>query len=781
MMVNKRIFVTWAKRFLAIIFIGGMFSVFLFVAILQIFPFPHKAIEEIGYSKCILDKEGNLLRAFTGQNDSWLLPVELREINPNFTNATLSIEDKRFRHHRGVDLAAMIRAVKQNLSNRKIISGASTISMQVIRILEGRKRTLPNKIIEIVHAIHLETLYSKEDILRLYFEIAPYGGNIHGIKAASSRYFHKYPEDLTLVECALLAGIPQSPSRLRPDRYPNRAKQRRDRVLLSMFKNGYITDEEYTNAISEPVIAGNFPSPFNAPHFTRFVKNKISDEINAFTSLDSDIQHFAELALRETVRQLRPQGVTNGAIVFIENETGKIRAMVGSNDFFSEEDSGQINGATSSRCPGSALKPFTYALAIDKGLYTPRMILADVPVQYNGYAPLDYDKKYRGPVTVREALVDSLNIPAVEVLDKISYRKLYLFLKGAGITTLKKLPEHYGLSLTLGSGDVKLLELTNAYAVLARSGIYKPYSFLDSPDSDSSKRVLSEAAAYIVTDILSDSKRLKAVGIYRDSKIHPKVAFKTGTSYGHRDAWTVMYNPEYTVGVWLGNFSAKPSKALVGIEAATPVAVRIFDWLYTKRPAPWYEMPDKVGERYVCVLSGEPVSEICPHSVKDLYIKGSTFAKTCSIHKKIAIDKETGLALDRHSKEGKDYAEKVFEVWPAELQSWFKLRNPDYVAPPEYLVAPKRIAYLEKNKPKIISPAQGCEYFVSGLQSDNRILPLIASGSFDTDKLFWFIDGKFYNQSDIGRKIFWSMQEGRHIITCADRHGRSSSVAIVVR
>ena len=783
MLMNKRILKIWAKCLFVAAYIGIVFSLSLYIAILRAFPFPHETIENIEYSKYICDKDGNLLRAFTGQNDCWLLPAELKEINPNFINATISIEDKRFWRHHGVDLAAILRAIKLNVSNRRIISGASTISMQVIRLLEGRPRTMFNKIIETVHAVRLETLCSKEKILELYFEIAPYGGNIHGLKAASLRFFQKYPEDLNLAECALLAGLPQSPARFRPDRYPERAIERRDSVLLSMLKNRYITARQCEEAMQEPVIAENYSFVFKAPHFTRLVKKKFSGREDAITTLDADIQHFAELSLFGMVSQLRSQGVTNGAIVVIENASGKIRAMVGSSDFFSEEDSGQINGALSKRCPGSALKPFTYALAFDRSLYTPKMILADVPVQYSGYMPLDYDKKFRGAVTVREALVNSLNIPAVEVLHKISYRKLYLFLKNIGISTLKDSPGHYGLSLTLGSGDVNLLELTNAYAILARLGVYKPYSFIerDELELSPSKKVLSEGATYLIADILSDCRRLETLGIYRDEKLHPKVAFKTGTSYGHRDAWTICYNPEYTVGVWLGNFSGKPAKALVGLEAAAPLALRIFDWLYAMKPAPWYKMPDSVGERYVCALSGQPVSEICPHAVKDLYIKSHTIAKKCTVHRKIAIDNETGLALDNHSKKGREYTEKVFEIWPAALQSWFRSHNADYVTPPKYLTTPTRVAHLDKNKPKIVSPSYGCEYFTSGLQSSEQKLALMANGAFDTDKLFWFINGKFYDKCNIGQKLFWSMQQGRHKITCADRHGRSSSVTIVVR
>ena len=780
-MFKKRL-KNWFKYLSIAIGIGIIFSVASYLIILKVYPFPYQEIKTIKYSQTVFDKDGNLLRAFLGQEDSWLLEVGLDEINPDFVKATLAIEDKRFMKHPGIDLAAVFRAIKQNLLNKRIVSGASTISMQVMRLLSPKKRTLGNKIIETVHAIRLENLYTKEDILKLYFELASYGGNILGVKAASFRYFKKYPQDLNLSECALLAGLPQSPSRFRPDRHPERAKIRRDQVLLSMLKNGYINQTQFKTAKDQPIIAGTFTFPFKTPHFTRQIKNEYPQENKIITTLDSNIQHLAENTLKNAVRRLRSQGVTNGAIVIIENKSGKVRALVGSNDFFSFKDSGQINGALSLRCPGSALKPFTYALGIDKGLYTPQMVLADVPVQYSGYTPLDYDKKYRGPVTLREALVDSLNIPAVEALDKIGYRSLYFFLRDIGISTINKLPENYGLSLTLGSGEVNLLELTNAYATLARGGVYQPYQLIENDNSNkTSSRVISEGAAYIISDILSDSTRLGSIGIYRNDKIHPKIAFKTGTSFGHRDAWTISYNPEYTVGVWLGNFSAKPSKALVGIEAATPIAVNIFDQLCSKKSPLWYTKPDEVGERYVCALSGEPINEFCEHSVKDLYLKNKSIANKCSFHKKIAIDIKTELSLDDYAKQGRDYIEEVFVIWPDKLQSWIRQHNPEYLEPPEYMIAPKKVVNLDKNRPKIISPAHRCEYFLSRSNKFKQKLTLVANGSFDADKLYWFVNDNFFSSSEIGEKLFWTMEKGKHKITCVDKYGRSSFIRIVVR
>ena len=669
----------------------ALLAIVTYGAILLAFPFSYENLDNIGYSQSVYDKNGDMLRAFTNSKDQWLMPVELDNLNQNFINATIAIEDKRFFYHHGVDIGAILRAIKLNLVNKRVISGASTLSMQVIRLVGERDRTFKNKIIEAIHAMHLERIYTKEEILKLYFEIAPYGGNIHGVKAASLRYFKKHPRDLSLSECALLAGLPQSPSLLRPDRYPERARKRRGMVLDSMLRNGFITKNQYSIANNEPVVAGNYSFPFKAAHFSRFIKSKFEGESDITTTLDSNIQHFAEVILRDRLYELKPHGVTNGAVVVIENRTSTVRAMVGSADFFSKESSGQINGALSRRCPGSTLKPFTYALGFDRGLCTPETILEDSPVQYSGYMPNNYDKAYRGSVTAKDALIDSLNIPAVEVLNKVGYNNLYYLLKRLGISTLDKAPEHYGLSLTLGSCETRLLELTNAYACLGRGGIYKSIQYNQNKAPDVKRRVISEGAAYQIADILSDTTRLEAIGIYRDEKLHPKIAFKTGTSYDHKDAWTISYNPEYTIGVWVGNFSGKSSKALVGIEAAAPVCVRIFDWLYTNKASSWYSKP---------------------------------------------------AAMPKPS-------------------------------------LPLQIKQRSHADPKIISPASGCEYFITSIEKRVQQLPLI--GTSESGQLYWFVDGKFYSKANHTQTLFWPMEKGLHEITCSDMLGQSSTVHVVVR
>ncbi|MEI9478804.1 MAG: penicillin-binding transpeptidase domain-containing protein, partial [Deltaproteobacteria bacterium] len=492
------------------------------------------------------------------------------------------------------------------------------------------------------------------------------------------------------------------------------------------------------------------------------------------------LQPIAEKMLRGRLSELSAYGVENGSVVILENKTGKIRVLVGSNNFLDKDHAGQVNGALSKRSPGSCLKPFTYAIGFDLGLYAPRMILADVPVQYQGYAPLDYSKKFKGPVTVRESLANSLNVPAVEVLQKAGYQKLYTFLKQAGIITLNKQPEQYGLSLTLGTAEVRLLELVNAYAVLARLGSFHPYTSLEKEVSAKQERLMSDGAAYLVADILEDSERLAASGFVGNRQSLPRVAWKTGTSYGNHDAWTVAYNPEYTVGVWLGNFSGKPSKSLVGIEAAAPVALRLFERIYAGKSAPWYEKPASVGTRKVCLLSGEPVSAICPHSADDFFISGTTLDRQCSIHKKYLIDDETGLAVDAIAK-GHSASEKVYEVWPQAIHTWLEQHDLAYVAPPVTENGMDMARSWEGANPKILSPANQCEYFLDPSRKVDQRLVLKADGSYDAHKLFWFINGQYVNEGRAGEDFFWPMYEGHHRITVTDDYGRSSSVVISVR
>jgi penicillin-binding protein 1C len=727
------------------------------------FPLPIEGLRGGRASRVVTDREGSLLRAWLAADGTWALPATLDDLTGDFIAATIAVEDQRFMTHPGVDPVAMARALVQNVLAGRVVSGASTLTMQTVRLLERRPRDLPSKIIEAAHALALESRSSKWEILEFYVNNAPYGGNIRGIRAAAFRYFHKHPFDLTLAESALLAGLPQSPTAFRPDRFPERARKRRDHVLARMHEEGLIDAGRLAAARAEPVEVRPSPFPFLAPHFTQMAQAAQPGAGRVVTSLDSGLQSLAESAVRSAVASRRPDGISNAALVVIENATGEVRALVGSSDFCDEEASGQVNGALAPRSPGSTLKPFTFALGFASGLIAPSTILADLPMQAEGWTPENFDGKFRGPVSASRALVASLNLPAVEVLARVGHAELYHLLKRCGISTLQAPPDAYGLSLTLGSAEVSLLELTNAYAALARGGLAIPYSLLSAPrEAGPPRRVLPEGAAYLVAEILSDTSRLGPAGGRLASAGRPRIAWKTGTSSGNRDAWTVAWNPEYTVGVWMGNFDGRPAAALAGLHTAAPLALKVFGALYVNRVGPWYPRPQDVVEGEVCARSGQPAGEQCPHRVKGLL--PALARARCEVHR--AVPGGSGDA--------------TVEVWPNELHTWFQENDPTYLGIAASGMADPDRLDRDRNQPVILSPIDGFEYVATAEPGRETALPLAAYAAWDSENLFWFVDGVFLAEADLGRKVHWPMSPGAHRITCADRRSRSTTVEIQV-
>jgi penicillin-binding protein 1C len=534
---------------------------------------------------------------------------------------------------------------------------------------------------------------------------------------------------------------------------------RRDHVLNRMYTCGYVTRDQLAVALKEPVrYTPQNPFPFESPHLAEMVRQARGRETVLRTTIDRRIQSLAETAIRDGVSRLRAAGVSNGAVVVIENGPAAVRALVGSCDFFSVADQGQVNGATSPRSPGSALKPFIYALALDQGIITPSSVLADVPAVYTGYQPVNYDRLYRGPVTAREALWASLNIPAVVLMGKVGQKKAYCLLKDAGISTLRKDADHYGLSIALGSVDVSLLDLTNAYAALARLGEYRPYRLLETQPVRPGRQVVSQEAAWLVADVLSEMGRMSGKVMSRSEKNRLRMAWKTGTSFGHRDAWTFAYTPEYTVGVWMGNFSGKPANALVGVEAAAPVAARIMERIYGNLSPTWYAVPKGIVTRKVCAVSGMPAKDICAAQRTDYCIQGVSADVPCTVHQLVKAEGEPGQ-------------EQVVESWPTALAAWFRAHGQHRGAPPA--------ASDPGLKPKILSPAPRQTYCLAdaGASSQKVLLKAACAG----DRLYWFVDDTLYRSCSSQDQTFWPLQPGRHKIVCADAAGRSASTVINVQ
>ena len=850
-----------------------LFIIVLFTIVNWCFPLPKTRLQPPS-SRIVLDRNGEWLRAFLAEDGMWRFSSQQRKfsvnqkplvaegfrkpktdgyfgVSPLLHEAMLTTEDRWFYYHCGINPVSMVTALYDNVKSGEVVRGGSTITMQLARLMEPKARNVRNKLIEMFRAIQLELAYSKSEILNLYFNMLPYGGNIVGTGAASRFYFNKPQYAISLGEAALLAAIPNAPERLRPDRFPENARHARAKVLNRLRARGQISEQQWQEALREPIPTKRHPLPFKAPHLSRMLANgnRWNTETTAdgriYTTIDAKVQETAVRILREYLnasaagiadaRRLQSHTASTGAIVVMDTQSRHVLAMVGSHDFFDQKASGQINGTLASRSPGSTLKPFVYALGIEQGLITPETLLFDVPVTYSGYAPVNYDGTYNGYVTARQALARSLNVPAVNLHARLKNRTLHAFLKEAGISTLAP-AKKYGLSMVLGGCEVNLLELTTLYAGLANMGEFAPYQIVISGQqqsenlladsqgklmetADYSQRLLRKETSFIITEMLTTSQlpvnTVKNPEAFEVTMNLPKIAWKTGTSYGHRDAWCIGYSPKLTIGVWLGNFDGKGAPMLSGTDAATPVLFALFNALTRQDTHRWFTRPEHLKMREVCALTGAPPSQHCPTRKNDVYIPGISPVKACAIHKRIYIDEVTGYSLCSHCRhlpskshprksaeashrdgvlptssgvsgqlqEGSvaatnisltDNNAKIFEEWPAEAATW--LAKNGFAVPVLPKHNPLCTGTIAGTAPVILSPTEDTVYYIrDGVPLEQQKIQLSASTSNRTQQLFWFLDGELIFKGNAGQPHWLTPVKGEHVLTCVDAEGRSAS------
>jgi penicillin-binding protein 1C len=524
--------------------------------------------KDLETSHVVLDHDGKLLRAYATSEGRWRLPASEKDVDPRFPKLLFAYEDKRFRAHHGVDVAALARAAVQFAASGHIVSGGSTITMQVARLLEPREyRSLGAKLRQIVRALEIERALSKDQILALYLTLAPYGGNLEGIRAASLAYFGKEPRKLSLSEAALLVALPQSPELRRPDRFPDVARAARDRVLDRAAAAGVVLRDEIARAQSVSVPRERKPLPVLAPHAADQVVAAEPDRRIHRLTIDAGLQKaLQELAL-ERARALGPQ--ISVAILAVDNESGEVRARVGSADYFDERRAGQVDMTQALRSPGSTLKPFIYGMGFEDGLLHPDTLVDDRPARYGSYTPENFDLTFQGTVTVRRALQMSLNVPAIAVLGKVGVSRLSARLTQTGAALVLPKGEAPGLAMGLGGVGVKLSDLVMLYTGLARMGSAVPLIERQGEIAQNPRRLLDPVAAWYVGNIL--------IGAPPPDNAPPgRIAFKTGTSYGYRDAWAVGFDGRMTVGVWVGRPDGAPVPGLVGRAAAAPILFDAF-------------------------------------------------------------------------------------------------------------------------------------------------------------------------------------------------------------
>lgn len=592
-------------------------------------PLPAGLMASPDASPVLVDRHGEIIRHLPLPDARWTVPVDLADVPADVVQATLAAEDKRFLRHGGIDLLATGRAVWDCIRKREVVSGASTITQQLVKISSPpADRHLATKFRECLGARRLEMTWSKDEILAAYLNRLDYGNHRIGIAEAARFYFQKPLGDLSLAESALLAGLPQGPSWLNPLRHPQRAIARRDVVLRRMLANGSANPKRIRAALAEPLQLRPLRIRRPAPWLAAFQAPPAPPGRAVRTTLDLALQNDVETIVREEVSQLRTANLRHAAVVVLDNESGGILALVSSADW-RDPRGGQINGALLPRSPGSTLKPFTYLLAIEHNERTPCSIVADVPSPFRTPQGLDlpqnYDRQYRGPVTLRQALACSLNVPAMRELNALGGpRPLHDLLTKLGITTLGPDPGHHGLGLTIGNAPVRLVELANAYATLARGGSWKPaVLFPATSPSDVPRSTFDVRSAFLVADILSDPEaRSLAFPPGGPLDLPFRCAVKTGTSSDFRDNWCVGFTRDFTVAVWAGNFENQPMKGLSGVSGAGPIFQRAMLRLHRNHEPSWLPRPEGLVEVTIDPRNGKRVPDGTPRSRRDLVPAG---------------------------------------------------------------------------------------------------------------------------------------------------------------
>ncbi len=719
-------------------------------------------------------RDGHALRLFLSADETWRLPVTLDEVAPELVRAVIAAEDRWFRWHPGVNPLAVVRAGWSNLRAGRVVSGASTIPMQLARLAEPRPRTLGAKLVEAFRALQLVAHLPRERILELYLNRAPFGGNLEGVGAAALFYFDKHPDALSTGEIALLVALPRAPTAYDPVRYPERARAARDRVLEQLHARGLLSAERLRDARQQPLPRRRRPVPFEAPHLARWAKRQAPDEPRIATTLDRRVQRITHALVAAASQTLRSQGIANASAVVIENDGRALRALVGSADFFDAARDGQVDGARARRSPGSTLKPFLYGLTFDRGSLVPASFVLDVPTDFSGYVAENYDGRYRGRVTVHDALVHSLNAPAVRVLADVGLRRFHALLRAGGLTSLDRPARSYGLPLVLGAGEVTLVELTNLYATLADGGLHRPLRWAQDQASTPT-RLLSAEAASLLTDVLTQLERPDLPRSWALTRDIPAVAWKTGTSYGHRDAWAIGFSRRYTIGIWVGNFDGRGRPGISGAEHAAPLLFDLFGALDRggREPAP--RQAPRTREIEVCALSHELVGPFCSGTVRVPIISGTSTLRPCTQHRRVFVDPKTGLRLTGSCLGARRHTARVVEHFPAALVSFWRSQGRAVAGLPPLHPACRGVP--GGNGPQIVSPDPRTPYRLRGdAPRAYQRVELRARASPGTARLYWYRDGLLHDSAPPGDPLFLELAQGRHRLVVVDDAGRSDSV-----
>ncbi len=688
--------------------------------------------------------DGSLMRVYLTRDGRRRYWFPLEKMDPLLVKATLCYEDRRFFHHPGVDSLAVLRAAWQNLRTGEVVSGGSTITLQLVRLLRPGRRTLPRKALEALWALGLEARYSKKRILELYLNLAPYGGNLEGVASASLTYWGRLPTRLAPAEVAFLVSLPQAPVRGR-----KMSMKARNRVLRRMRRAGLISGREEARALKAPLPEGARPFPFKAPHAADAVRAMFPGRPHLTTTLDPLVQATVETAVERHGERIRTLGATQAAAVVIDNASREVKALVGSLDFWDTADQGQVIGFLARRSPGSALKPFLYALALQKGLITPVTRLEDRPRAFGDFRPVNFTPRFRGMVPAKTALALSLNLPFVNLLREVGKDAFLGFLGKAGLSW-KRDP---GLTAVTGGVEISLLALTNLYAGLARHGRVGGVRLLKGTPLREKKWIVPGAAYLTLQALECENHGMPWRGF--------DLAWKTGTSFGQRDAWAIGVTPRYTVGIWVGRFDGLGVRGLTGAEAALPVLLDVMKVLGS-RPARFAPPEGGLTWIKVCPKSGLPAGPYCPRTEMVPFPRGISLPRRCGWHRPYLVERDSGYrACPWKAYRRGELTRKVFLVLPGH-------------APPPF--SPACGVEEEGGEVRILSPTGKTLYLLSREGVYSRGLPLKGVGTVARGTLYWFVNGKLAAKSRSGETLFISPPAGRVEIRVMDETGKWSRV-----
>jgi penicillin-binding protein 1C len=751
-------------------------ALFLLSIVIIYFAVPPKSpLFEQNYSTIVLSDNGSLLNAFTNSNEQWHFAPDTAELPDKLKIAAITYEDEGFYSHIGVDFKAIIRAVYQNAKQNKITSGASTIHMQLARMSEPKKRTYLNKLKETFFAIKLNLYFSKDSLLKLYLTHAPYGGNVVGYKTASYKFFGKDANSLTWSEAATLAVLPNAPGLIYPSKTSSFLKEKRDGLLKKLFEKGEIEEQTYQLAKLELIPDQFLAFESTAPHLARQLKNKYQSKTVLATTVNELLQKQCNQIAVRYAQIYAAYGINNLAIIVAETKTGAVKAYVGSPNFFDFNHGGQVDGVLAPRSSGSLLKPFLYALSIDEGLIIPNSLIRDLPTYFEGFSPKNANREYQGVVSAKEALVQSLNIPAVRLLNSYGIFQFYSFLKAAGVTTLFRNADEYGLPLIIGGSEVSMWDMVTLYRGLANDGVFRANYLLKDEKNSQSEQLISAGSCFLTLEMLKDLKRPDAEYFWARFSSSRPFAWKTGTSYGHKDAWAVGVNPEYTIAVWVGNFNGASNKNLSGAASAGPILFDVLQVLPLQNPKQWFEKNDiDFKQQLICKLSGFRATEACAETEVVEIPYGAKPLAACDYHQFKFFSKDEMYQSCSKCWHIVGSVKKSVTIYPPDIAYYLREKG-QYISKiaSHY---PKCPAYKIENSIKIIYPNMEAMLFLPR-DFDGKIQPVVCKLGYigSGKKVYWYLDNCYLGTTENEHKMAVIFNVGWNKLKVMDENGAEDS------